>query len=120
MGPEDLIAYQKLTDRVPVPEGVARYAVTLARASRPKDSNADKFIREKVRWGAGPRAAQFLVAGAKARAILRGVPAAEAEDVKALALPILRHRIVPSFHAEAEGITAESIVAHLLDTVKYE
>jgi MoxR-like ATPase len=120
MGPEDLIAYQKLTDRVPVPEGVARYAVKLARASRPKDCKADKFIQEKVRWGAGPRAAQFLVAGAKARAILRGVPAAETEDVKALALPILRHRIVPSFHAEAEGITAESIVAHLLNSVEYE
>lgn len=120
IGPADLLEYQKLTERVPVPEGVARYAVKLARASRPKESGADKFIQEKVRWGAGPRAAQFLVAGAKASAVLRGVAAAEAEDVKALALPILRHRIVPGFHAEAEGITTEAIIEYLLKNVKYD
>ncbi len=116
----DLRAFQALTKRVPVPEGVAKYAVRLSRASRPLDGGADKFISEKVRWGAGPRAAQFLVAGAKARALLRGSPVAEDEDIKALAYPVLRHRIVPSFHAEAEGITPELIIDYLIKTVTYD
>ena len=91
--------------RVPAPDHVIRYAVELVRHTRPKEPGAPDFVKELVDWGAGPRASQNLVLGAKARAILDGRMAASVEDVRALAGPVLRHRVIPNFRAESEGIT---------------
>jgi MoxR-like ATPase len=119
LGPEEILELQRLVEVVPVPEHVVSYAVRLARASRPGAEGSDEYVKSFVRWGAGPRASQFLVAAAKARAILHGRTAAEVEDIKALSLPILRHRIIPSFHAEAEGTTSLDIINHLLEKTSY-
>jgi MoxR-like ATPase len=97
---------------------VVRYAVDLVRHTRPKEPGAPDFISKNVSWGAGPRASQFLVLGAKARAILDGRFAASVEDVRATARPVLRHRVLPNFHAESEGITSLRLVEQLLDLVK--
>jgi MoxR-like ATPase len=105
---------QHLVRRIPVSEHVVRYAVRLARASRPGE-NAAPFIRDWVSWGAGPRAAQYLVLGAKARAALAGRPTPSADDVKAVAPAVLRHRIIPNFTAEADGISSLDIIAKLLE-----
>jgi len=116
----DAAAVQKLQDlvrRVPAPESVVRYAVRLARASRPDEESAPEFVRQWVHWGAGPRASQFLVLGAKARAILEGRFAVTPQDVRALAHPVLIHRLIPNFKAEAEGITAASLVDQLVKAV---
>lgn len=109
----DIEAYQGLVRRVPVADNVVEYAVRLAQNTR-VGSSTDEFIRTNVQWGAGPRASQYLVLGAKAHALLRGKYSPDIEDVQAIAKPVLRHRVVPSFTAEAEGITADHIVEHLL------
>jgi len=119
LGPEEILELQRLVEVVPVPPHVISYAVKLARATRPGEPGADEYVRSMVRWGAGPRASQFLVAAAKARAILSGRTAAEVEDIKALANAILRHRIIPSFHAEAEGVTSLDIISFLLGKIEY-
>ncbi|MFH1864265.1 MAG: AAA family ATPase, partial [Candidatus Eisenbacteria bacterium] len=103
--------------RVPVPDHVLAYAVRLARSTRPTDSSPD-YIRNWVSWGAGPRASQYLVLGAKTRAILRGQFAPETEDVRAVAQPVLRHRIVTNFNAEADGVSASDIVDRLINDAK--
>jgi MoxR-like ATPase len=110
---EDIIGLQKLVRRVPVPDHVLTYAIRLARNTRPTDGSPD-YIRNWVSWGAGPRASQYLVLGAKTRAILRGKFAPETEDVKAVAQPVLRHRIVTNFNAEADGVSSSDIVDRLL------
>jgi MoxR-like ATPase len=115
LGPDEVLRAQEVVQRVPVAEAVIRYAVRLVRASRPDWTAAPDFVRRQVSWGAGPRASQFLILGAKARAVLYGRYAALTEDVRALALPVLQHRVIPNFHAEAEGISAASIVQRLLD-----
>jgi MoxR-like ATPase len=97
---------------------VFAYAADLVRATRPKDPAAPKFIADLVAWGAGPRASQYLVLAAKARAILSGRFVATVEDVRALARPVLRHRVLPNFTAESEGITSVKLVDQLLATVK--
>jgi MoxR-like ATPase len=102
---------------VPVPERVSKYAVQLVRATRPKESYAPEFIRQWVQWGAGPRASQGLILGAKARALLYGRTAASCEDVRAVAFPVLRHRLVLNFAAEADGVSPEQIISRLLQTV---
>ncbi|MGQ9603360.1 MAG: AAA family ATPase [bacterium] len=114
---QDIIELQKLVRRVPVPRHVVEYAVRLARATRPSDSSPPSFIKEWVSWGAGPRASQYLILGAKTRAILQGRYVPTCEDVKAVAKPVLRHRIITNFNAEAEGITTLGIIDRLLKEV---
>jgi len=113
---DDILSLQKLIRRVPVSEHVVRYAVRLARATRGRD-DAPAFVKEWVSWGAGPRASQFLVLGAKTRAVLLGRFAPGIEDVQAVAPSVLRHRIVTNFAAEAEGVKPERIIADLLAQV---
>ena len=103
LSPERIMELQDLVLRVPVADHVVRYAVALVRATRPSESTLP-FVKENVAFGAGPRASQFLILGAKARAILEGRSAASIDDVRALAHPTLQHRMIPNFHAEAEGI----------------
>ncbi|MFH1619692.1 MAG: MoxR family ATPase [bacterium] len=116
MNAEDVLELQKVVRRVPVPASVLDRAVKIARMTRPGGNSPD-FIGDLVAWGAGPRASQALVMGAKARCLLDGRFAVSMEDLHAVAAPILRHRIVPSFKAEAEGISADVITARLLKTV---
>jgi MoxR-like ATPase len=118
LAPERIIELQDLVLRVPAAPHVVEYAVSLARASRPGDAAAPEFVKKYVAWGAGPRASQYLILAAKARAILAGRFAASLEDVRALATPVLVHRVLPNFHAEADGLKAPALVAHLLDAVK--
>jgi len=112
---DEIIQAQCLVRRVPVDERVVAHAVDIARRTRPTDGCPD-FIAEWVSWGAGPRASQYLVLAAKARALLDGRKTPEPADVDALALPVLRHRIVTNFNAEAAGVRAENIVSRLLET----
>jgi len=114
----EVLELQSLVRRLPAPEHVVRYAVALARASRPDDETAPEFVSRWVAWGAGVRAGQFLVLGAKARAALRGRPTPSLDDVRALAAAVLRHRVLPNFNAEAEGVGAEDIVGRLLEHVE--
>jgi MoxR-like ATPase len=118
LSPHEIIQLQELVRRVPVPEHVMRYAVELVRATRPKEPNAFDFVSKNVAWGAGPRASQYLVIGAKARAVLSGRFAATVDDVKALAKPVLRHRVLPNFTAETEGLTSVKIIEEVLGRVK--
>src|SRR5689334_4244643 len=113
----DLIAFQRLVRRVPVAEAVMRYALTLARTSRPKSKMAPEIVKKYVGFGASVRAAQYLVLGAKARALTNGRYHVSFEDIRALAHPVLRHRVLTNFRAESEGITTDSIVDELLNAV---
>ncbi|WP_347243478.1 MoxR family ATPase [Thermogutta sp.] len=112
-----VLEIQRLVRRVAIPEHVARYAVRLARWTRPSFEEAPQFIRDYVTWGAGPRAAQCLVMAGKARAALHGRAAASVEDVEAVAPPVLRHRLVLNFNAEADGIKSDDLIARLLRSV---
>ncbi len=114
LDPPGLAAVQALVRRVPVAPSVARRAVELARQSRPTDTDVP-LVRRAVSWGAGPRASQFLVLGAKARSLLHGRDVASAADVEALAHAVLGHRILLSYHAEAEGVTASDVVDAILE-----
>ena len=110
---KNIIAFQNLVLRVPISNNVLEFAVDLVSSTRP-GAKAKKFINEWIEWGAGPRATQYLILGAKARAILDGRPTADIEDVKAMALPVLRHRVLPNFSAEAEGMKIDEIILKLL------
>ncbi len=112
----ELLEYQRLILRVPAPPSVVEYAVRLARATRPRAEEAPEFIRRMVSWGAGPRASQHTVLAAKARAALHGRPVPNLDDVREVVPDVLRHRVVPSFEAEAAGRTADDLVAELLET----
>ena len=114
---EDLISFQRLVRRVPVADPVLQYAVDLVRASRPGEDNKHDFIQRWVSYGASVRAAQYLVLGGKARALTHGRLTVSFDDIKALALPVLRHRVLTNFHAESEGRTSDEIVGMLLDAV---
>ena len=139
LSPERILELQDLVLRVPVADHVVRYAVNLVHATRPqkkregrhpkssggikvlgstKEAEAQALVNEYLAYGAGPRASQYLILGAKARAILDGRPVPAIEDVKALARPVLQHRLIPNFHAEAEGIRPNYIIERLLDTVR--
>ena len=146
--PEQIIPLQRIVRRVPVAEHVARYALALARLSRPvagtlrvpsagsephrvpsagsgtvrgtSAGDVPEFIRQYVSWGAGPRASQYLVLGAKARAVLYGRHYANTEDIRAVAYPVLRHRIMTNFNAEAEGVKPDEIVRRLIEFVAAE
>ena len=114
----EILAFQQLVRRVPVSDHLVEYAVDLARATRPAEPNAPDFVKNWVNWGAGPRASQYLVLAAKAKAILDGRPTPGPEDVRFAAYPVLRHRIVTSFNAEADGVDTQEIIRRLLETVK--
>jgi MoxR-like ATPase len=117
---EQILAIQRLVRRVPVPDHVFAYARDLVRASRPQEEGATEMVRKCVSWGAGPRAGQSLILAAKARAVLRGHLHAGIADVREVARPVLRHRIVTTFHAEAEGIGPEQIIARLIEEIPAE
>ena len=114
---ERILALQQLVRRVPVAEHVFQYARDLVRASRPNQPEATPMVKKCVSWGAGPRAGQSLILAAKARAVLQGRYHAGIADVRHVARPVLRHRIVTTFHAEAEGIDPDAMVAHLIEAV---
>jgi MoxR-like ATPase len=113
----DLIAFQQLVRKVPVAEPVMRHALDLVRASRPKDSTSKDFIKKWVAFGTSVRAAQYLVLGGKARALTSGRYHVSFEDIRALAHPVMRHRIITNFHAQSEGVTTDQIVDRLLEVV---
>jgi MoxR-like ATPase len=113
----DVLRFQELIRQMPIAENLIRYAVRLTAASRPKQKNAPAFINDWVNWGAGTRAGQFLVLGAKARALLQGRTHVSADDIRTLAAPVLRHRILVNYRAEAEGMNAEGIIRRLLESV---
>ena len=112
---EQIIALQELVRRVPVADAVIEYAVHLSRRTRPRTDAAPQFIRDWLSWGAGPRASQYLILGSKARALLTGRHTPDIDDVRHMAGPVLRHRIVPNFNAEADGVTAIQIVRRLVE-----
>jgi MoxR-like ATPase len=113
-----ILRYQDLVRRVPVSQFVVSYAVALAQKSRPRNPDAPQFVKDYVEWGAGPRASQYLVLGAKARTILQGRYAVSIEDIQALAPSVLRHRIVPNFKAQGEGLSSLDVISRLLNEVK--
>jgi MoxR-like ATPase len=117
LSPQQIRDLQDLVLRVPAAEHVIRYAVELVRRTRP-DAGASKHVKDHVAWGAGPRASQALILAAKARAALAGRPAASVDDVRALAEPVLRHRVITNFHAEAEGVDSRRVIAELLRETK--
>ena len=113
----DLLAFQQLVRRVPVSDAVARYAVSLARASRPTAAGAPDFVKQYVTYGASVRAPQQLILAGKARALMQGRHHVSFDDVRALAHPVLRHRIIPNFHAQSERVTTDDIVHRLVKAV---
>ncbi len=115
----DLVDIQHLVRRIPAPRPVVQAAVALARSTRPDDPAAPDFVKEYVSWGAGPRASQYMVLGAKARAALGGRPLADLDDVRDVALSVLRHRLVVNFAAEAAGRSAQDIAAQLIDAGRW-
>ena len=117
LGGKDILGIQKIVRRVPISDHVVDYAVNLVRATRPHTPDAPQFINEWLTWGAGPRAAQYLVLGAKAKAIFSGRLNVTCEDIRKIAHPVLRHRLFTNFNADAEGINTEKIVDRLLQTV---
>ena len=117
LAPARILELQELVRRIPVSDHVVRYAVRLTRASRPHGPTAPDFVSQWVSWGAGPRGCQYLVLGAKALAVLSGRVAPSCADVRALAKPILQHRIITNFHAEAEGVDSLQIIEQLVEAV---
>jgi MoxR-like ATPase len=115
---QNVLAFQEIVRKVPVAEEIVRYAVKLAAASRPHQEGTPDFLNEWASWGAGTRAGQFLVLGGKVRALLKGRAHVTVEDIRALAQPTLRHRILLNYRAEAEGITVADVVKRLLEEVK--
>jgi MoxR-like ATPase len=115
---EDVLRFHELVRQVPIAQDLIRYAVRLTAASRPQQKNSPAFVNDWVSWGAGTRAAQFLVLGAKARALLQGRSHVSGEDIRALGAAVLRHRILVNYRAEAEGTNVEGIIRRLLETVK--
>lgn len=114
---QEVVNFQKVVRKVPLSQQVAQYAVQLVSTSRPNNKNAPDFVKNWVSWGAGLRASQYLILGGKARAILKGRYNVSLKDIKTLALPVLRHRILTNFYAESENITSVDIIKRLLETV---
>jgi len=113
----EIVDLQRLVLKVPIADHVVRYAMQLARLTRLGDPNAPDFIRRYVRWGAGPRAGQYMILGGKARAVLNGRYYVSTDDIRHVAHPVLRHRIITNFNAEAEGITTDQLVSQLIERV---
>lgn len=116
---DDIIEIQKLIRKVPVADNIVKYAVSIVRNSRPNE-NASEFVKKYIRWGAGPRSGQFLILGAKAYALINGRTCVEKQDILAVCEPVLRHRIVSTFSAEAENIQARDIIKNLIAQAEYE
>ena len=114
---QDILEIQDIVRRVPIPEHVVRYVLNLVRATRVSDPDAPELVRQRVAWGAGPRASQFMILGAKARALLNGRLYVSTEDVQAVALPVLRHRVLTTYGAEAEGYTSDRLIAELMESM---
>ncbi len=112
-----VLKIQALVRRIPVSKHVLAYAVDLAAASRP-DANGDPYVHQFVEWGAGPRASQYLILGAKSLALLRGLPAPSCQEVRDVAVPVLRHRVMCNYRAAGQGVTSETLIARLLQQVK--
>jgi MoxR-like ATPase len=117
---DDLLAMQSVVLQVPVAEHVIRYAMRLTRKTRPDADDAPDFIRNYITWGAGPRASQFLVLAGKSRALLHGRPYVATEDIRAVAAPVLRHRMITNFNAEADGVKPHEIVKRLIESTPVE
>lgn len=115
---QEIIELQQVVRRVPVPDHVYEYAVKLVRASRPSDASAPEWVKSWVQWGAGPRAVQYLVIGAKAHSVMRGSYLVQTEDVEAVAEPVLSHRILTNFHAESEGVNSREVIRRLVEMVQ--
>jgi MoxR-like ATPase len=114
---EEIMNLQEIVRKVPVADHVSRYALRFTRSTRPEQGEVPSFVRDYVSWGAGPRASQFLVLAAKARAVLHGRYYATCEDIRMVAPPVLRHRILTNFNAEAEGIKPDWVIAKLIETI---
>ncbi|HEY2432557.1 MAG TPA: MoxR family ATPase [Vicinamibacterales bacterium] len=117
---EDLLAMQSVVLQVPVADHVIRYAMRLTRKTRVDADDAPDFVRNYITWGAGPRASQFLVLAGKARALLRGRPYVATEDIRAVAAPVLRHRLITNFNAEADSVKPDDIVKRLIEATPVE
>ena len=114
---QDILALQRIVRKIPVSQHVVDYAVNLSRATRPDDETAPDFVKNYLSWGAGPRSAQYLILGAKSRALLHGRMQVGCEDVRAVAHPVMRHRMFTNFNADAEGVSSDTIVEMLLKAV---
>ena len=114
---KQILDFQALIRRVPVADNVLEYAVNLVRSTRPNDSNSD-YVKKYISYGAGPRASQYLIRGAKSRAAIQGRFSPDIEDIRAVAVPVLRHRIVSNFNAEAENISPMEIINTIIASVK--
>ena len=117
---EKVIAFQQLVRRVPVPEHIYDYAVKIVRKTRPSEPESPQWIKDTVGWGAGPRAVQYLILGAKSRAALRGSYMASLEDLEAVASSVLTHRVITNFSAESQGMTSKKIVERLIKEMREE
>jgi MoxR-like ATPase len=117
MDGQEIVLVQQIVRRVPVSDHVMEYVADLVRATRPNSENAFQFIKDWVEWGAGPRAAQYLVLGAKARAIVEGRFNVSCADVRAVAHPVLRHRIMTNFNADSQSVTVEDVITKLLQSI---
>ena len=115
---EDVLSFHELVRQMPIGKDLVQYAVRLTAASRPQQTGSLEFVNNWVSWGAGTRAGQFLVLGAKARALLQGRSHVSLEDIRVLAAPVLRHRILVNYRAEAEGVNVETVIRRLLESVK--
>ncbi|MFT7620827.1 MAG: MoxR-like ATPase, partial [Planctomycetota bacterium] len=117
LGGDEIMVLQELVRRVPVSDHVVKYAMEFSRQTRIQTDEAPDFIKEWLAWGAGPRASQFLILAGKARAVLEGRHYVTGEDIRAVAKPVLRHRIIVNFGAEAEGVNSDTVVQKLIDTI---
>lgn len=115
---DKILAFQQLVRRVPVPEHLYEYAVNIVRRTRPNQSESPQWVKDTVGWGAGPRAVQYLILGAKSRAALRGAYMASLEDLEAVAAPVLTHRVITNFSAESQGMTSKKIVQRLVQEMR--
>lgn len=114
--PDEILHFQNVVRNAPVPEHIIEFAVKLVRLTRPNEPGVSDFVKKYVSWGAGPRASQFLVYGAKARALMRGTPVPSVKDVIEIAEPVLRHRIITNFKADADGVTTVDIIRNVLES----
>jgi len=117
MSAEDIIRLQHLVRRVPIAPAVIHYALKLVRSTRIQEGEAPAFVEESVSWGAGPRAVQFLLLGGKARAVLAGRKHVTIDDIRSVAHPVMRHRVITNYSAASEGITSDKVIDQLLDTI---
>ena len=114
----DILKYQEVVRRVPAPDHIYDYAVKLVRMTRPREEDSPAWVRELVQWGAGPRAVQNLILGAKARCVLHGRYLVELEDIEMVAEPVLSHRVITNFHAESEGISSSNVVHRMVESLR--